>query len=62
MSQPIHTLTLITDPTVQALKEMAELDDDELPAGWLTNRVVRVERHSLTSGTTTAYRLIVEEN
>ena len=53
---------LITDPTVQALKEMAELHDDELPAGWLTNRVVRVERHSRTSGTTTAYRLIVEEN
>ncbi len=53
---------LITDPTVQALKEMAESQDDELPAGWLTNRVVRVERHSRTSGTTTAYRLIVEEN
>jgi len=53
---------LITDPTVQALKEMAELQDDELPAGWLTNRVVRVERYSRSSGTTTAYRLIVEEN
>ena len=53
---------LITDPTVQALKEMAELKDDELPAGWLTNRVVRVERYSRSSGTTTAYRLIVEEN
>ena len=53
---------LITDPSVQVLKEMAELQDDELPAGWLTNRVVRVERYSRSSGTTTAFRLIVEEN
>ena len=43
-------------------KEMTELEDDELPAGWLTNRVVRVVRYSKASGTTTAYRLIVEEN
>ncbi len=53
---------LITDPAVQVLKEMTELEDDELPAGWLTNRVVRVVRYSKASGTTTAYRLIVEEN
>ena len=53
---------LITDPAVQVLKEMTELENDELPAGWLTNRVVKVERYSLSSGTTTAYRLIVEEN
>ena len=53
---------LITDPVIQVLKEMAEIEDDELPAGWLTNRVVRVQRYSRSSGTTTAYRLIVEEN
>tara|TARA_B100001996_G_scaffold313274_1_gene255630 strand:- start:256 stop:843 length:588 start_codon:yes stop_codon:yes gene_type:complete len=53
---------LITDPAVQVLKEMTELEDDELPAGWLTNRVVRVVRYSRASGRTTAYRLIVEEN
>lgn len=53
---------LITDPAVQALKEMEETVNDELPAGWLTNRVVRVQRYSRSSGTTTAYRLIVEEN
>ena len=53
---------LITDPAVQVLKEIAELENEELPAGWLTNRVVRVQRTSLSSGTTTAYRLIVEEN
>jgi DNA-directed RNA polymerase subunit H (RpoH/RPB5) len=53
---------LITDPAVQVLKEMAEIEDAELPAGWLTNRVVRVQRYSRSSGTTTAYRLIVEEN
>ena len=53
---------LITDPAVQVLKEMTEMENAELPAGWLTNRVVKVERYSLSSGTTTAYRLIVEEN
>jgi len=53
---------LITDPAVQVLKEIEELQNDELPAGWLTNRVVRVQRYSRSSGTTTAYRLIVEEN
>lgn len=53
---------LITDPAVQVLKEMAETQDDELPAGWLTNRVVRVVRYSRAAGTSTAYRLIVEGN
>ena len=53
---------LITDPAVQALKEMEETANDELPAGWLTNRVVRVHRYSRSAGPTTAYRLIVEEN
>jgi DNA-directed RNA polymerase subunit H (RpoH/RPB5) len=53
---------LITDPAVQVLKEVAEIENDELPAGWLTNRVVRVKRYSRSSGTTVAYRLIVEEN
>jgi len=53
---------LITDPAVQVLKETEEIANDELPAGWLTNRVVRVRRYSISSGTTTAYRLIVEEN
>ncbi len=53
---------LITDPAVQVLKEIAETEDDELPAGWLTNRVVRIQRYSKASGTSTAYRLIVEEN
>ena len=53
---------LITDPAVQVLKEIEALQNDELPAGWLTNRVVRVQRYSRASGTTTAYRLIVEEN
>jgi DNA-directed RNA polymerase subunit H (RpoH/RPB5) len=51
---------LITDPAVQVLKEMTEAKDDELPAGWLSNRVIRVVRYSRSAGTTTAYRLIVE--
>ncbi len=51
---------LITDPAVQAIKEAAEVDDDELPAGWLANRVVRVVRFSRSAGSFTAYRLIVE--
>ena len=51
---------LITDPAVQAIKEAAEQDDDELPAGWLANRVVRVVRFSRSAGSSTAYRLIVE--
>ena len=32
---------LITDPSVQALKEMEEADRADLPAGWLKNRVVK---------------------
>ena len=51
---------LITDPAVQAIKEAVEVDDDELPAGWLANRVVRVVRYSRSAGSSTAYRLIVE--
>ena len=51
---------LITDPAVQAIKEAIEQDDDELPAGWLANRVVRVVRFSRSAGSSTAYRLIVE--
>ena len=51
---------LITDPAVQAIKEAVETEDDELPAGWLTNRIVRVVRHSRSAGSSTAYRLIVE--
>ena len=51
---------LITDPAVQAIKETVEADDDELPAGWLANRVVRVVRFSRSAGSSTAYRLIVE--
>jgi len=51
---------LITDPAVQAIKEAVEVGDDELPAGWLANRVVRVVRYSRSAGSSTAYRLIVE--
>ena len=51
---------LITDPAVQAIKEAEETEDDQLPAGWLTNRIIRVVRHSRSAGSSTAYRLIVE--
>jgi len=51
---------LITDPAVQAIKEAEETEDDELPAGWLTNRIIRVVRHSRSAGSSIAYRLIVE--
>ena len=51
---------LITDPAVQAIKESVEAEDDELPAGWLANRVVRVIRYSRSAGSSTAFRLIVE--
>ena len=51
---------LITDPAVQAIKESVEAKDDELPAGWLANRVVRVVRYSRSAGSSTAFRLIVE--
>lgn len=51
---------LITDPAVQAIKEQVEAEADDLPAGWLTNRVVRVVRYSRAAGSSTAYRLIVE--
>jgi len=51
---------LITDPAVQAIKESVEFGDDELPAGWLANRIVRVVRYSRSAGSSTAFRLIVE--
>ena len=51
---------LITDPAVQAIKEAEEIEHDELPAGWLTNRIIRVVRHSRSAGSSIAYRLIVE--
>ena len=51
---------LITDPAIQAIKEMEEINNEELPAGWLTNRVVKIERYSRSAGSSTAYRLIVE--
>ena len=53
---------LITDPSVQALKEMEESDRTDLPAGWLKNRVVKIFRYSRSAGASTAYRLIVESN
>ena len=53
---------LITDPVIQVLKETEELRDPELPAGWLSNRVVKVVRPSPSAGTTVAFRLVVEGN
>ena len=51
---------LITDSAIQAIKESVELENDDLPAGWLTNRVVRIVRYSRSAGSSTAFRLIVE--
>ena len=51
---------LINDPAVQVLKEMEESKVEGLPAGWLTNRVVKVVRYSRSAGSAVAYRLIVE--
>jgi len=61
---------LITDPVVQVIKETVELareakseGDEEhvpLPAGWLSDRVLKVIRKSPSAGTSVAYRLIVE--
>jgi len=51
---------LITDPAIQAIKEKEELEKDDLPAGWLTNRVVKVIRYSRSAGNSEAFRLIVE--
>ena len=53
---------LITDPAIQAMKEAMEQSDDELRAGWLNNRVVRVTRRSPSAGLHVAYRLVVEGN
>jgi DNA-directed RNA polymerase subunit H (RpoH/RPB5) len=51
---------LITDPAIQAIKEVEEINNSELPAGWLTNRIVKVIRYSKSAGSSTAFRLIVE--
>jgi DNA-directed RNA polymerase subunit H (RpoH/RPB5) len=51
---------LITDPAIQAIKEVEESENDELPAGWLANRVVKVIRYSRSAGSSVAFRLIVE--
>ena len=51
---------LITDPAIQAIKESVEIENDDLPAGWLTNRIVRIVRYSRSAGSSTAFRLIVE--
>ena len=53
---------MITDPAIQAIKEMEELENEALPAGWLVNRVVRVDRYSRSAGKSIAYRLIVESS
>ena len=53
---------LITDPAIQALKEALEMEDSELRAGWLKNRVVRITRRSPSAGIHVAYRLVVEGN
>ena len=63
---------LITAPDVQAIKEIEEekrrneieegTREDDYPAGWLRNRVVKVVRYSRSAGASTAYRLIVESN
>ena len=53
---------LITDPAVQAIKEKVESEKEDLPAGWLANRIVRVVRYSRVAGSSTAFRLIVESS
>ena len=53
---------LITDPAIQALKEALEMEDSDLRAGWLKNRVVRITRRSPSAGIHVAYRLVVEGN
>ena len=61
---------LITDPVVQVIKETVERERDAnsesdeehvpLPAGWLSDRVLKVVRQSPSAGKSIAYRLIVE--
>ena len=61
---------LITDPVVQVIKETVERQRDAeagegedaapLPAGWLSDRVLKVVRKSPSAGFSIAYRLIVE--
>ena len=43
-----------------AKKAAEDPDHVPLPAGWLTDRVVKVIKKSPSSGKTYAYRLIVE--
>ena len=61
---------LISDPVVQVIKEThekmveAKAGDSEnyvpLPAGWISDRVLKVTRKSPSAGKSVAYRLIVE--
>ena len=61
---------LISDPVVQVIKETHEKaheakgEGDEnyvpLPAGWISDRVLKVVRKSPSAGKSVAYRLIVE--
>ncbi len=60
LAKELLPMILIKDPVVQAIKEVAENEDATLPAGWMTNRVLRVVRKSPQAGQTVAYRLIVE--
>ena len=46
--------------TLHFILEMEESKVEGLPAGWLTNRVVKVVRYSRSAGSAVAYRLIVE--
>ena len=46
---------LITDPAVQAIKEATELQTEDLPAGWLANRILKIVRHSPSAGSSVAY-------
>ena len=59
-SQGTAPKILITDPAIQVIKEVEESENDELPAGWLANRVVKIVRYSRSAGQSVAFRLIVE--
>ena len=47
---------------IKPLFDAMENKDDELRAGWLNNRVIRVTRRSPSAGIHVAYRLVVEGN
>ena len=60
---------LISDPVIQVIKEThekkmeANADSEDyvpLPAGWISDRVLKVIRKSPSAGKSVAYRLIVE--